>query len=189
MTDRLTQLQVCLDQLVAQFNATINYVNTNSEPAQLDEDGKSYFSIAANAPVPGQQQQQQQQPQQQHSNGVPSSSVPPAADGSGPGSTKQSPDAGSVSKPDEDNSLVFNNTINELSTDIILKSRQLSMLIDSLPGIGVSPTNQLKLIEQLALELEEVEKERIKLIEEKDKLLDWCEDLIMEVANGISSAR
>ncbi|CAH2355981.1 mediator of RNA polymerase II transcription subunit 21 [[Candida] railenensis] len=186
MTDRLTQLQVCLDQLVAQFNATINYVNTNSEPALLDADGKSYFSIAANAPLPGQQQQ--------NINGAPSSSVPPQADGSDPASTKQSPDSaggagGAGGRMAEDNAVAFNNTINELSTDIILKSRQLRMLIDYLPGIGVSPTNQLKLIEELASELEEVEKDRLKSIEEKDKLLDWCEDLIMEVANGISSTR
>lgn len=83
----------------------------------------------------------------------------------------------------------FENTINELSTDIILKSRQITMLIDSLPGIGVSPESQLNMVEDLAKQLEEVEKERIKKIEEKDKLLKWCESLIVEVATGISESR
>lgn len=167
MTDRLTQLQVCLDQLVAQFNATINYVNINSEPALLDEEdpnqssSSSYFNIAASAPLPG-APQAIQEAQTRGSPGVLNSSAAPEP--SVPTSNKQSPSASAVPGGDaraeaEQN---FENTINELSTDIILKSRQLSMLIDSLPGIGVSPTNQLKLIEELAMELEEVEKERLK---------------------------
>ena len=52
MADRLTQLQICLDQLVEQFNATVNYVNNNSDPGMLDEDEASVINIAANAPVP-----------------------------------------------------------------------------------------------------------------------------------------
>lgn len=172
MADRLTQLQVCLDQLVEQFNATVNYVNTNSEPGLLGENPSSVPNLAANAPIPGIQQQQSQ--------------------GSGEGSNKQTNARNSVSnKPSakaeaESN---FENTINELSTDIILKSRQITMLIDSLPGIGVSPESQLTMVEDLARLLEEVEKERIKKIEEKDKLLKWCESLIVEVATGISETR
>ncbi|CUM51037.1 unnamed protein product [Debaryomyces tyrocola] len=172
MTDRLTQLQVCLDQLVEQFNATVNYVNTNSEPGLLDEDPSSVSNLAANAPIPGVQQQPSQ--------------------GSGGGSNKQTNARNSVSnqpsaKAEAESN--FENTINELSTDIILKSRQITMLIDSLPGIGVSPESQLNMVEDLAKQLEEVEKERIKKIEEKDKLLKWCESLIVEVATGISESR
>lgn len=121
MADRLTQLQVCLDQLVGQFNATVNYVNTNCENALLDEDPSSFANIAANAPMPGQQAQQ--------------------AQGSGGGSNKQTNPGNTVSnhpsaKAEAESN--FENTINELSTDIILKSRQIKMLIDALPGIGVS---------------------------------------------------
>ncbi|CAK7903776.1 mediator of RNA polymerase II transcription subunit 21 [[Candida] anglica] len=169
MTDRLTQLQVCLDQLVAQFNATVNYVNTNSEAALLDPEENSVANIAASAPLPG--------------------AVVPSNE---PGSSNKQTTANSVSNQPtarveaEQN---FENTINELSTDIILKSRQLSMLIDSLPGIGVSPESQLSLIEELARELEQVEKERVAKIEEKDVLLAQCESLIMDVASGISETR
>ncbi|RKP28562.1 hypothetical protein METBISCDRAFT_29045, partial [Metschnikowia bicuspidata] len=53
MTDRLTQLQACLDQLVAQFNATVNYINIQSEMALLDPDPTSPFNMVANAPLPG----------------------------------------------------------------------------------------------------------------------------------------
>lgn len=172
MADRLTQLQVCLDQLVEQFNATVNYVNTNSETALLDEDASSITNMAANAPMPNQQAQPTQ--------------------GSGPGSNKQTNPGNTVSNHPSSKAEAesnFENTINELSTDIILKSRQITMLIDALPGIGVSPESQLNMVSDLAKELDEVEVERVKKIEEKDRLLKWCESLIVEVATGISETR
>lgn len=149
MADRLTQLQVCLDQLIEQFNATINYVNTNADPANIDEDVNSVINIAAQAPLPN---------QGEHS---PETEVKPE----------------------------FNTTINELSNDIIIKSRQISMLIDGLPGIGVPPADQLAMIDSLVGELREVEKERVKKIEEKEALLKWTEDLIIDVAGGIAETR
>lgn len=167
MADRLTQLQVCLDQLVEQFNATVNYVNHHSEPALLDEDPSSVTNIAANAPLPGQNAQ---------------------AEG---GSNKQTSANTASNQPSarEEAESNFENTINELSTDIILKSRQISMLIDSLPGIGTSPEAQLATINELINELDEVEKKRVEKIHEKEQLLKWCESLIVEVASGVSKTR
>ncbi|ODV81103.1 CSE2-domain-containing protein [Suhomyces tanzawaensis NRRL Y-17324] len=162
MADRLTQLQTCLDQLVEQFNATVNYVNTHSEPALLDDDSRSVINMAAAAPVPGQHQEQ---------------------DNSGQAL------AGAGAKDESLSAVTFDNTITELSTDIILKSRQISMLIDSLPGIGVSPESQMQIIEELTQELEDVENQRVAKIEEKDKLLKWVESLIAEVATGISETK
>lgn len=150
MTDRLTQLQVCLDQLVAQFNATINYINTQSELAPLDADSTSVINIAANAPLPGKKEAELAEP---------------------------------VSAK------AFDSVINELSTDIILKSRQISMIIDSLPGIGTLPETQLKIIGDLLAELEQTEKDRCDKIREKDRLLQWCESLIMDVTTGIYRTR
>lgn len=174
MSDRLTQLQTCLDQLVEQFNATVNYVNVHSEPALLDEDPKSAINIATKSPLPG-----QQPPQTQGStNNEPSSKDALATD-----AALDDPSA----RLDAENN--FDNTISELSTDIILKSRQISMLIDSLPGIGISPNTQLSMITDLLHELDEVEKQRIEKIEEKDKLLKWCESLIIQVATGISETK
>lgn len=145
MGDRLTQLQICLDQLIEQFNAAINYININSEPALLDEDPKSVINMAA-------------QPQTQ----APDTEAPP-----------------SHPKPN------FTTTLNELSRDIILKSRQITMLIDALPGVGVDEELQIELIKRLSMELTETEKRRIQKIKEKDELLEKCQDLIVEVAKGI----
>ncbi|KAG7666348.1 SRB7 [[Candida] subhashii] len=203
MADRLTQLQICLDQLVEQFNATVNYVNANAEPALLDDDPTSVSNMAAKAPVPGQQQQQQQQqqPQAQNQQSQSHSQMSPnEGSGGGGGGSAQDNSNNASNKASNMPSVLpnnqhpeqqhdFENTINELSTDIILKSRQISMLIDSLPGIGVSPESQLQLMQDLSNELKEIELQRIKKIEEKDKLLKWCEELIAEMATGISESR
>lgn len=160
MADRLTQLQVCLDQLVAQFNATINYINTQSDVALLDPDPSSIVNMAAKAPLPGKKE----------------------ADFSGPNSAPSGENATEQNVDSE-------NVINELATDIILKSRQISMIIDSLPGIGTLPETQFKVIEDLLNELEEAETARLQLIDEKNDLLKWCEDLIVDVSEGIAKTR
>lgn len=156
MSDRLTQLQVCLDQLVEQFNATVNYVNSNAEPEMLDEDPMLVSNIAASAPLPGQQKEEGER---------------------------------EAVKLRLEPSPEFASTVNELSTDIILKSRQIGMLIDLLPGIGVSPELQLRIIDELSRELQEVERERSAKILEKDALLEVCESLVVEVAGGMAETR
>lgn len=161
MSDRLTQLQICVDQLVEQFNAAVNYVNTHSEQALLDQDPTSVTNIAASAPLPGTQAQTGQT-----------------------SNMSDHPTSNAVGDTDQ-----FENTINELSTDIILKSRQILMLIDSLPGVGISEESQMDLIRQLSHELQKVEQDRIAKIREKDDLLHHCESLIMQVASGISNTK
>lgn len=180
MSDRLTQLQICIDQLVEQFNAAVNYVNTNSEQALLDDDPTSVTNIAASAPLPGLQQQPQKN--------SPADGTVTAGGGAGSGAVSAGgrSDHPSARAEMEAN---FDNTINELSTDIILKSRQISMLIDSLPGVGVSEESQLELINRLSVELNHVEETRIKKIQEKDELLRWCESLILDLASGISKTK
>lgn len=92
-------------------------------------------------------------------------------------------------KPPESAEEDFESTLDELATDIVLKSRQINMLIDSLPGIGVTPEVQMKLIADLSQELKQVEQERQEKIKEKDELLAKVDDLIKELATGISQTR
>lgn len=135
MADRLTQLQICLDQLLEQFCATINYVNTNHDY-------------------------------------VPSENEERMAD-------KEA----TIAEPQD-----FKDTMNELSTDIILKTRQIFTIIESLPGVGVSTEDQLSKIESLQNQLILVDKELKRAIKEKNELLDWCNELINSVSDEITDS-
>lgn len=79
--------------------------------------------------------------------------------------------------------------MNELSTDIILKTRQILTLIASLPGAGVSPKDQLTRIDELQKELTQVESEKVEKIRQKDELLEWCNELISSLAKDLIDSR
>ncbi|SMN20848.1 similar to Saccharomyces cerevisiae YDR308C SRB7 Subunit of the RNA polymerase II mediator complex [Maudiozyma saulgeensis] len=137
MTDRLTQLQICLDQMMEQFCATLNYIDKNHdfEPSH-------------------------------------------------PLEAKMSDKHATVSNPEE-----FSNTIDELSTDIILKTRQVIKLIDSLPGVDVSTEEQMHRIDALQKSLVDTENKKIEAIKEKEKLLKNVDDLITLFVSGIADSR
>lgn len=137
MADRLTQLQLCLDQMMEQFCATLNYVDKNHD-----------FAIAS--------------PTEQ-----------------------QLIDKHATVAPKEE----FNNTIEELSTDIILKTRQIMKLIDSLPGVDVSEREQMLKIDSLQRKLVQVEKDKLEATKKKDILLQDVDNLISMFVNGIANSR
>lgn len=137
MTDRLTQLQICLDQIMEQFCATLNYIDKNHdfEPSEESE-------------------------------------------------IKMTDKHATVAPLEE-----YNNTIDELSTDIILKTRQVIKLIDSLPGVDVSENEQLRKIDSLQKSLVEVEKKKIEAIKKKENMLDEVNGLINMFVEGIAESR
>lgn len=90
----------------------------------------------------------------------------------------------SVATPEE-----FSNGIDELSTDIIVKIRQITTLIDSLPGVGVSAEEQLHKIDSLQKKLVDIEDEKIQAIKKKDDLLKQVDDLITVFVGGIADSR
>lgn len=137
MTDRLTQLQICLDQMTEQFCATLNYIDKNH----------GFERLTVNEP----------QMSDKHATVVP---------------------------PEE-----FSSTIDELSTDIILKTRQINKLIDSLPGVDVSAEEQLRKIDMLQKKLVEVEDEKIEAIKKKEKLLRHVDSLIEDFVDGIANSK
>ncbi|CEP24847.1 unnamed protein product [Cyberlindnera jadinii] len=136
MADRLTQLQICLDQLVEQFCATLHYVDTHHEfiPAEGEE-------------------------------------------------AMTDPQATVATKEE------FKDTIDELSTDLILKTRQIFALIDSLPGAGVSQQEQIKKVVDLQKELESVEEEKLQAVRQKDELLAWCNDLVTSFSKELIESK
>ncbi|BAO39835.1 RNA polymerase II mediator complex subunit [Kluyveromyces marxianus] len=137
MTDRLTQLQICLDQMMEQFCGAVNYIDKNHgfEPSNETEEQMS------------------------------------------------DPQAHVVEEKE------FDKNIDELTTDIILKTRQIMALIDSLPGVDVSAQEQLHRIDSLQKQLVKMENEKIKAIKRKDALLEKVRFLIEDFTVGINGSK
>lgn len=137
-TDRLTQLQVCLDQIVDQFGSAIAYVDRNHDFEPLN------------------------------------SSEPKMSDSQ----------ATTIASKEE-----FDKNVDELTTDIILKTRQIVKLIDSLPGVDVSEEEQLHRIDALQMQLINVEQEKIEAIKRKEELLEQVNDMVKEFTEGIAGSK
>ncbi|KAL7270364.1 RNA polymerase II mediator complex subunit [Rhizina undulata] len=116
MADRLTQLQIALDQLATQFFSALRYVGTHHDAVPTGNEAK--VTADENVPI--------------------------------------------------DDKATFDDALSELSRDIIFKSKQIEVLITSLPGIGVSETEQQDRLRNLELELKEAEEERQKAVEERE---------------------
>lgn len=74
----------------------------------------------------------------------------------------------------------------ELARDIVLKSKQIDLLIDLLPGVGSSEQDQMARLRELEVSLEAVENERQQVLVESSILLAKCDDLIIKVAADVS---
>lgn len=72
----------------------------------------------------------------------------------------------------------------ELSKDLMVKARQIELLIDSLPGIGVNEKEQMAKVRELENKLQDVERERIQALKEKEQLLRQCDNLILAVTRS-----
>jgi mediator of RNA polymerase II transcription subunit 21 len=69
--------------------------------------------------------------------------------------------------------------MNELARDLIVKSKQIEVLITSLPGIGVSEEDQQNRLRLLEAQLREAEEERQRSIEEKEKAKERLEAVVV----------
>jgi mediator of RNA polymerase II transcription subunit 21 len=70
----------------------------------------------------------------------------------------------------------------ELSRDLILKTKEIELLIGSLPGIGVSEAQQIARLEKLEGELQAVEKKRKEVMTRKEELQQRLDEVIEVVA-------
>lgn len=65
---------------------------------------------------------------------------------------------------------------------MILKTKEIELLIGSLPGIGVSEDQQIQRLERLETELQEVEKKRREVVKRKEELQKRLDEVIKIVA-------
>lgn len=137
MTDRLTQLQLCLDQLIDILFSALSYIDQNHDSVPLNPADPKATDANHNPPT-------------EHE---------------------------------------FRSSQQELSTDIILKTRQILTIIDTLPGVGVNKKQQMETIQNLRIELNKTEEEKRQAIIEKENLLDFVNSLIIQVGESIATTR
>ncbi|MCJ1395065.1 RNA polymerase II mediator complex subunit [Xylographa bjoerkii] len=153
MTDRLTQLSDCLDQLSTQFYASLRYITTHHpSPSQPRPSSPS----TAPAPDPNTQN---------------SSTGNNSAHDEIPGSPGQRPDT-----PD-----TFAAATRELARDLVLKQKQIEALIGALPGIETSEEEQNRRLRGLEGGLRRMAEEREEVVREKERLVRMVEDVIVKV--------
>ncbi len=85
--------------------------------------------------------------------------------------------------------LDFQSNLQELSRDIITKTKQILTIIETLPGVGVSKEEQLKKIQMLNKQLEEVELKKQETILKKQDLMRVVDKLTLLVSKGIAETR
>ena len=63
-----------------------------------------------------------------------------------------------------------------------MKTKEIDLLIGSLPGIGVSEAQQIQRLERLEAELQHVERRRKEVMQRKDELQKRLDEVIQTVA-------
>ncbi|KAK9235664.1 mediator complex, subunit Med21 [Lipomyces kononenkoae] len=81
-----------------------------------------------------------------------------------------------------DDPAVFEATKLELARDIMIKTRQIDLLIASLPGAGVSEQDQLARVRKLEQQLSDAETERQHWLARQNELLQKCDSVILQLA-------
>ena len=75
----------------------------------------------------------------------------------------------------------FEGDLKEMAKDLVVKSQQIELLIANLPGVNSSEAEQVQRMKELERELEDLEGERLRAVEQKEQLLKKVEEKIMGV--------
>ena len=75
----------------------------------------------------------------------------------------------------------FEGDLKEMAKDLVVKSQQIELLIANLPGVNSSEAEQVQRMKELERELEDLEGERLRAVEQKEQLLKRVEEKIMGV--------
>jgi mediator of RNA polymerase II transcription subunit 21 len=76
---------------------------------------------------------------------------------------------------------VFQNALREIAQDLVVKEQQVEHLINSLPGLGNSESDQEERMRELELELRNVEVLRERKEAEREELIDMLGKIITKV--------
>ncbi|KAI6866538.1 hypothetical protein KC343_g3322 [Hortaea werneckii] len=157
MTDRLTQLQDAIDNMLTlQFTLQIYnqtkhpYADIPGQLSQAPKETKTETAQLTNGDTTTQQPNGPSQPQQQPQQEGPEEEKPPVPD-----------------TPEN-----FERALRELAQAMVLQEQQMEVLINSLPGLERNEAEQVQRMRELEAELREVEAERVKAEEERVKMLD-----------------
>ena len=69
-----------------------------------------------------------------------------------------------------------------MARDLVLKTKEVELLIDSLPGTGVSEEQQVRRLEQLERELQKAEERRKEVVRRKEELQERLDCVIQTIA-------
>ncbi len=83
-----------------------------------------------------------------------------------------------------DDPIVFRQRQQELARDSIIRAKQIEVLIDHLPGIGQSESDQMEKLRELELELRHVNAESIQVDDEKQALERQVNTAIQTLAHA-----
>ena len=75
----------------------------------------------------------------------------------------------------------FEGDLKEMAKDLVVKSQQIELLIANLPGVNSSEAEQVQRMKELERELEDLESERLRAVEQKEQLLKRVEEKIVGV--------
>jgi mediator of RNA polymerase II transcription subunit 21 len=89
------------------------------------------------------------------------------------------PDGAPTHIPDQPD--VFEATMREMARSLILQEQKAEVLINSMPGIGHSEGNQRARMAALMEELKQVEGERAKAEEDRERMIDTLGDVIVGI--------
>ncbi|KAK9454473.1 mediator complex, subunit Med21 [Dipodascopsis uninucleata] len=172
MTDRLTQLQNAIDQLAVQFYSAMHYLDTHHDFVPLEDEPKVSDPQAVTlAPL--------------ILSDINCLELKEEAKGTKPvccifANERSYRDLCDIVVVDD--AAVFDAAKSELASDLMVKTRQIDLLISSLPGAGVSATDQLARVRKLEAELENVEVERLQWAKRRQELLSKCDSVILELS-------
>jgi mediator of RNA polymerase II transcription subunit 21 len=75
----------------------------------------------------------------------------------------------------------FQQDIKEFAQDIVIKQQQVEALVANLPGLNVSEEQQVQRMKKLERELEDLERERVVAVKEREVLLKMVEGKIVGI--------